>query len=121
MGAIGEWVIDEACRAIASWPEPITGQHISLKQIVASLPNMVSQALSRYRVPGNRLELEVTEGVFLGAENATLDTLKRLRALGVGIASTISAPAILRSATSTRRSSISLRSTAASFAKRHAS
>ena len=47
---------------------------------------MVSQALSRYRVPGNRLELEVTEGVFLGAENATLDTLKRLRALGVGIA-----------------------------------
>ena len=88
MGAIGEWVIEEACRAIASWPEPITvAINISPKQIVMpSLPNMVSQALSRYRVPGNRLELEVTEGVFLGAENATLDTLKRLRALGVGIA-----------------------------------
>ena len=88
MGVIGEWVIDEACRAIASWPEPITvAINISPKQIVMpSLPNMVSQALSRYRVPGNRLELEVTEGVFLGAENATLDTLKRLRALGVGIA-----------------------------------
>ncbi len=88
MGAIGEWVIDEACRAVASWPEPITmAINISPKQIILpSLPNFVSQALARYKLPGNRLELEVTEGVFLGDENATLDVLKRLRALGVGIA-----------------------------------
>jgi diguanylate cyclase (GGDEF)-like protein/PAS domain S-box-containing protein len=88
MSAIGEWVIEEACRAIASWPEPITvAVNISPKQLVAAaLPNIVSQALSRYRVPGNRLELEVTEGVFLGDNGQTLDTLKRLRALGVGIA-----------------------------------
>jgi diguanylate cyclase (GGDEF)-like protein/PAS domain S-box-containing protein len=88
MSAIGEWVIDEACRAIASWPEPITvAVNISPKQLIAAaLPNIVSQALSRYRVPGNRLELEVTEGVFLGDNGQTLDTLKRLRALGVGIA-----------------------------------
>ena len=88
MGAIGEWVIDEACRAVATWPEPITmAINISPKQIILpSLPNIVSQALSRYKLPGNRIELEVTEGVFLGDENATLDVLKRLRALGVGIA-----------------------------------
>ena len=88
MGAIGEWVIDEACRAVASWPEPITmAINISPKQIILpSLPNFVSQALARYKLPGNRIELEVTEGVFLGDENATLDVLKRLRALGVGIA-----------------------------------
>ncbi len=88
MGAIGEWVIDEACRAIATWPEPLTmAINISPKQIILpALPNVVSQALSRYKLPGNRIELEVTEGVFLGDENATLDVLKRLRALGVGIA-----------------------------------
>ncbi|MEO6579552.1 MAG: EAL domain-containing protein [Sphingomicrobium sp.] len=88
MGAIGEWVIDEACRAVATWPEPITmAINISPKQIILpALPNVVSQALSRYKLPGNRLELEVTEGVFLGDENATLDVLKRLRALGIGIA-----------------------------------
>ena len=88
MGAIGEWVIDEACRAIATWPEPLTmAINISPKQIILpALPNVVSQALSRYKLPGNRLELEVTEGVFLGDENNTLDVLKRLRALGVGIA-----------------------------------
>ena len=45
-----------------------------------------SEALARYKLPGNRLELEVTEGVFLGDSGATLDVLKRLRTLGVGIA-----------------------------------
>jgi diguanylate cyclase (GGDEF)-like protein/PAS domain S-box-containing protein len=88
MPAIGEWVIEEACRATATWPEPITvALNISPKQIVLpALPNIVSEALARHRVAGNRLELEVTEGVFLGDNGSTLDVLKRLRALGVGIA-----------------------------------
>ena len=87
MPVIGEWVIDEACRAAASWPEPITvALNVSPKQILPALPNVVSQAFGRHRVPANRLELEVTEGVFLGDNGATLDVLKRLRALGVGIA-----------------------------------
>jgi EAL domain-containing protein (putative c-di-GMP-specific phosphodiesterase class I) len=88
MGAIGEWVIEEAIRAAATWPEPITvALNISPKQIILpALPNVVSQALGRYKLPANRLELEVTEGVFLGDGSGTLDVLKRLRALGVGIA-----------------------------------
>jgi diguanylate cyclase (GGDEF)-like protein len=88
MPIIGEWVIEEAIRAAATWPEPITvALNVSPKQIIMpSLPNVVSQALGRYKLPANRLELEVTEGVFLGGEGATLDVLKRLRALGLGIA-----------------------------------
>ena len=87
MPVIGEWVIDEACRTAATWPEPITvALNISPKQIIPALPNVVSHALGRYKVPANRIELEVTEGIFLGDNGATLDVLKRLRALGVGIA-----------------------------------
>jgi diguanylate cyclase (GGDEF)-like protein/PAS domain S-box-containing protein len=87
MPAIGEWVIDEACRAAASWPEPITvALNISPKQILPALPNIVSEALARHKLAGNRIELEVTEGVFLGDNGSTLDVLKRLRSLGVGIA-----------------------------------
>jgi diguanylate cyclase (GGDEF)-like protein len=88
MGPLGEFVIDEACRAAATWPEPITvALNISPRQIVLpNLPNVVSQALARYRLPANRVELEVTEGVFLDDSNRTLDILGRLRALGVGIA-----------------------------------
>jgi diguanylate cyclase (GGDEF)-like protein len=88
MVAIGDWVIEQACRAAASWPEPITvALNISPKQIsMPALPNTVSEALARFKLPGNRIELEVTEGVFLGDNGSTLDVLKRLRALGVGIA-----------------------------------
>jgi diguanylate cyclase (GGDEF)-like protein/PAS domain S-box-containing protein len=87
MPAIGEFVIDEACRAAATWPEPITvALNVSPKQILPSLPNLVSEAISRHKLAANRIELEVTEGVFLGDNGMTLDVLKRLRALGVGIA-----------------------------------
>jgi diguanylate cyclase (GGDEF)-like protein len=88
MPIIGEWVIEEAIRTAATWPEPITvALNISPKQIVLpALPNVVSQFLGRYKLPANRLELEVTEGVFLGDNGTTLDVLKRLRSLGVGIA-----------------------------------
>ena len=88
MMQIGEWVIEEACRTLAKWPEPVTvAINISPKQIVMpALPNVVSRALARNKVPGNRLELEVTEGVFLGNNSMTLDNMKRLRQLGVGIA-----------------------------------
>jgi diguanylate cyclase (GGDEF)-like protein/PAS domain S-box-containing protein len=88
MPVIGEWVIDEACKAAATWPEPITvALNISPKQIISpALPNAVSESLARYKLAGNRIELEVTEGVFLGDNGSTLDVLKRLRQLGVGIA-----------------------------------
>jgi diguanylate cyclase (GGDEF)-like protein len=88
MPAIGEWVIEEACRAAATWPDYVSvALNVSPKQIVLpNLPNLVSEALARHRVQGNRIELEVTEGVFLGNNGPTLDVLKRLRQLGVGIA-----------------------------------
>jgi diguanylate cyclase (GGDEF)-like protein len=88
MGPLGEFIIEEACRAAASWPEPITvALNVSPKQIILpNLPNVVSQALSRHKLPGNRIELEVTEGVFLDSSSRSLDILGRLRALGVGIA-----------------------------------
>ncbi|WP_265587686.1 putative bifunctional diguanylate cyclase/phosphodiesterase [Sphingomicrobium arenosum] len=88
MMEIGQWVIEEACRTLAKWPEPITvAVNVSPKQIqMPSLPQLVSQALARHKVPGNRLELEVTEGIFLGNNSSTLEILQRLRQLGVGIA-----------------------------------
>ena len=88
MATIGEWVIEEACRAVASWPEPITlAINISPKQMIQpALPNIVSEALARHKVQANRLELEVTEGVFISDSSGTLDVLRRLRTLGVGIA-----------------------------------
>ncbi|MDQ8758316.1 EAL domain-containing protein [Sphingosinicella sp. LHD-64] len=85
---LGDWVVDEACRAMACWPEHISvAINISAKQLIfPALPNTIHEALGRHRLPANRLELEVTESIFLGDSAAALDVLKRLRALGVGIA-----------------------------------
>lgn len=86
--AIGEWVINEACRAAATWPEHITvAMNLSPRQLVIpALPNVVGEALAKHRLPGNRIELEVTESVFMDGSDGSLDVLKRLRTLGVGIA-----------------------------------
>ncbi len=85
---LGEWVIEEACRAASTWPDYISvAVNISAKQLIfPALPNTVNEAIRKYRLPANRLELEVTESVFMGDSAHALDVLKRLRALGVGIA-----------------------------------
>jgi diguanylate cyclase (GGDEF)-like protein/PAS domain S-box-containing protein len=85
---LGDWVIEEACRAASVWPDYISvALNLSARQLILpALPNTVSEALSKYKLKANRLELEVTESVFLGDSEGSLDVLKRLRALGVGIA-----------------------------------
>jgi diguanylate cyclase (GGDEF)-like protein/PAS domain S-box-containing protein len=85
---LGDWVIEEACRAASVWPDYISvALNLSARQLILpALPNTVSEALAKYKLKANRLELEVTESVFLGDSEGSLDVLKRLRALGVGIA-----------------------------------
>ena len=85
---LGEWVIQEACRAAACWPEHISvAINVSAKQLIfPALPNTINESIRKHRLQANRLELEVTESVFLGDSANALDVLKRLRALGVGIA-----------------------------------
>jgi diguanylate cyclase (GGDEF)-like protein len=85
---LGEWVIEEACRAAAAWPEHIgVAINVSAKQLIyPALPNTINEAIRKYRLQPDRLELEVTESIFLGDSANAVDVLKRLRALGVGIA-----------------------------------
>jgi len=85
---LGEWVIDEACRAVATWPEQIgVAINVSAKQLIyPALPNTINEAIRKYRLQPDRLELEVTESIFLGDSANAVDVLKRLRTLGVGIA-----------------------------------
>ncbi|MFN3388380.1 MAG: putative bifunctional diguanylate cyclase/phosphodiesterase [Allosphingosinicella sp.] len=85
---LGDWVIDEVCRAASVWPDYISvALNVSAKQLILpALPNTVAEAIARHKVKANRIELEVTESVFLGDSRGSLDVLKRLRSLGVGIA-----------------------------------
>ena len=85
---LGEWVIDEACRAAASWPSNFkVAFNVSARQLILpALPNAIEAALKKYVLNASRLEIEVTESVFLGDSANAVDVLKRLRSLGISIA-----------------------------------
>lgn len=85
---IGEWVLREACREAASWPgRTKVAVNISPQQFKgADLPRLVQLALAETGLPASRLELEITESVFIDDFTRALSTLMRLKALGVDIA-----------------------------------
>lgn len=85
---IGEWVIREACRQAASWPGDLSvAVNISPKQFQSpNLATVVLSALASSGLPANRLELEITESIFISNVEKTLEALHSLRALGVRIA-----------------------------------
>jgi diguanylate cyclase (GGDEF)-like protein/PAS domain S-box-containing protein len=82
---IGDWVIREACAEAARWNGNMrVAVNISAAQLTgAGLAKTVLGALAATRLEPGRLELEVTENVFLGDDAATLASLERLRSLGV--------------------------------------
>ncbi len=85
---IGEWVIREACRQAASWPDDLSvAVNISPKQFQSpNLAAIVLSALASSGLPANRLELEITESIFISNVEKTLEALHSLRSLGVRIA-----------------------------------
>jgi diguanylate cyclase (GGDEF)-like protein len=85
---IGTWVLETALEEAAKWPERIRIA-INLSPIQFNDPGIVdiiSNALVRTGVPAYRLELEITEGVFLAEGETTDDTFAKLKALGVRFA-----------------------------------
>ncbi|UZE49162.1 EAL domain-containing protein [Rhodopseudomonas sp. P2A-2r] len=85
---IGEWVLDTACREAANWPDDIKiSVNVSPVQFRSrTLALKVASVLDRSGLRPQRLELEITEAVLISDDEAALDMLHRLRALGVRIA-----------------------------------
>lgn len=85
---IGEWVIREACRVAKGWPDHVrVAVNVSPVQFRnPGLNTVILQALSETGLPPNRLELEITESLFIDNPETTLASLHSLRALGVRVA-----------------------------------
>jgi diguanylate cyclase (GGDEF)-like protein len=85
---IGEWVLREACHQATTWPGDVSvAVNVSPKQFAATgLASTVISALSASGLEPHRLELEITESIFIADVDATLSTLHGLRNLGVKIA-----------------------------------
>jgi diguanylate cyclase (GGDEF)-like protein len=84
---LGEWVLRQACREAASWPDDLSvavnlsAVQFKCKQLVPT----VLDALATSGVSPARLELEITESVLLHESDGTLATLHQLRDAGIRI------------------------------------
>ena len=85
---LGEWVLRAACCEAASWPQPLTiAVNISPIQFHhGDLPRLVHSILLETGLAPSRLELEITEGVFINDFSHAVSILRRLKSLGVQIA-----------------------------------
>ena len=84
---IGEWVLREACRTAMTWP---TDARVAVNLSTVQFKNKklyetVVAALTDSGLPPTRLELEITESLLLAESEPTLQTLHKLRALGIRI------------------------------------
>ena len=86
--SVGEWVLREACREAASWPQPLQiAVNISPIQFRhGDLPRVVHSILLETGLAPSRLELEITEGVIINDFSRATSILRRLKSLGVRIA-----------------------------------
>lgn len=83
---IGRWVTQAACLQAAQWGD--LRLSVNLSPIQLRDPNLIhdiAAALAESKLPADRLDLEITEGVFLHDTPSTISQLERLRALGIGI------------------------------------
>ncbi|MBD9477646.1 bifunctional diguanylate cyclase/phosphodiesterase [Pseudoxanthomonas sp. PXM02] len=89
--AIGDWVLDEACRQLRAWRDDgheIANVAINLSPLQFSSPNLVETvagALERHAVPASSLTLEITETTAMRDADASLGILDELTAMGVKI------------------------------------
>jgi len=90
--SIGAWVLEQALAQVALWR---TGGHPTLRVAVNlsaqqlrhdGLVTQVAQALQRHGLPGQALELEITESMAMQDPARTAELLRRLREQGVALA-----------------------------------
>ncbi len=85
---MGNWVLEQSCRLAATLQKKLSvAVNISPAQFKSGkLVDVVSAALKKHALAPHRLELEITESLFLEKSSETLDILKSLKELGVVIA-----------------------------------
>jgi diguanylate cyclase (GGDEF)-like protein len=85
---IGSWVLDSACREAMRWPAELTVS-VNVSPVQAMSADLCQVALQALRTTGlapGRLELEITESIFLNETQATMDVLRSLREAGLRVA-----------------------------------
>ena len=87
IGEIGNWVLHQACAEAATWPKHISvAVNLSPQQFQSNqIVNTVVDALAITGLHPSRLELEITEGLFMENTDEVMFSLRELKGMGVAI------------------------------------
>jgi EAL domain-containing protein (putative c-di-GMP-specific phosphodiesterase class I) len=89
---VGDWIVDQACAAAARRARAGLGSlRVGVNLFAAQLRSgrlfdVVSSALQKHGRSPEKFELEITENTVLRHSNQSTKALRRLKALGVGVA-----------------------------------
>lgn len=85
---IGEWALRTACHDLANWPEEVrVAVNVSPLQFAnPALPAVITSALATAQIDPDRLELEITESVFLNEDEGVEKMFAALKRIGVRLA-----------------------------------
>lgn len=89
---LGEWVLHTACEQGRAWidaglPPFVMAVNLSVRQFQSeNLVELVQRILKETQLPAACLELELTESMFMGHAERSIETLNRLKALGIQLA-----------------------------------
>jgi EAL domain-containing protein (putative c-di-GMP-specific phosphodiesterase class I) len=90
IGALGAWVLQEACTTVAAWNRdsdllPILCVNVSPRQISRAFCTLLESTLEETGFPAAQLELEITEGILIEQPELALDCLARWKLVGARI------------------------------------
>jgi EAL domain-containing protein (putative c-di-GMP-specific phosphodiesterase class I) len=91
IGELGRSVLQQSCEIVTKWEfsppdQPSLSVNVSSQQINEGFCDVVAHILRTTGLPGERLELEVTESSLIGDFEYVVECLLRWKALGVRIA-----------------------------------
>jgi EAL domain-containing protein (putative c-di-GMP-specific phosphodiesterase class I) len=92
--SLGRWVLREACHTMARWRKELPGAedayitvNLSVHQLSdATLLDSIADALADSGLPPEALVLEVTESLLMSETQETVDALRGIDEMGVGLA-----------------------------------
>ncbi len=89
---LGQWVLEEACRQVKLWRD----QGFSLNRVAVNLSSLqiyqknffeiIKETIEKLDIQPHILELEITENIFMKNTEDVIETLHKIKSLGVKIA-----------------------------------
>lgn len=88
---LGDWIMDTACQTLKDWQERLNFDgimSINVSPVQLKKPSFVydlEEILKKYNLNPQNIEIEVTEGVLIDNMEDTVNILRTIKDLGVGI------------------------------------